>query len=183
MSDEKEYVLKLLLLGDAAVGKTSLINMYISKSFKEEYHATLGVNIVTKDLVLEEINAQVRVILWDLAGQEKYNLSQAAYFQGVTGALFVYDLTREDSFNNIHKKWLADYQKHAQRDGSYILIGNKVDLIDERKVSIKKGEKLAQQIEAVDFIETSAKYGDNVERAFQRIVYHILNLKGIHIGI
>jgi len=181
MSDEKEYVLKLLLLGDAAVGKTSLINTYISHSFKEEYHATLGVNIVSKDLILEDINAKARLIFWDLAGQEKYNLSQALYFQGVSGALFVYDLTREDSFKNIKKKWLADYKKYAQKVGSYILIGNKVDLVDERKVSTKKGEKLAQQIEAVDFIETSAKYGDNVEKAFLRIVYHILKLKGIPI--
>lgn len=183
MSEEKEYVLKLLLLGDSAVGKTSLINMYISHSFKEEYHATLGVNIVTKDVNLEEINAKARLIFWDLAGQEKYNLSQTLYFQGVSGALFVYDLTRDDSFKNIKKKWLTDYKQHAQKVGSYILIGNKVDLVDERQVPTKKGQKLAQQIEAVDFIETSAKYGDNVEKAFQRIVYHILKIKGIPIEL
>lgn len=183
MSEEKEYVLKLLLLGDAAVGKTSLINMYLSHSFKEEYHATLGVNIVTKDLNLKEINAKARLIFWDLAGQEKYNLSQELYFQGVSGAFLVYDITRDESFKNIKSKWLADYNNHAQKVGSYILIGNKVDLEDSRQVSTNKGEELANQIKAVDFIETSAKYGDNVEKAFQRIVYHILKIKGIPIEI
>jgi small GTP-binding protein len=95
MSDEvKEFVFKIVILGDAAVGKTSLINQYIEQSFEEDYKPTLGANIIRKDVFIDEINASVRLIMWDLAGQEKYNVIRSMYFQGCVGALLVYDVTR-----------------------------------------------------------------------------------------
>lgn len=79
--DMKEYVFKIVVLGNAAVGKTSLINQYVEQTFKEDYKPTLGANIIRKDVAMDNINAKVRLILWDLAGQEKYNVIRSMYFQ------------------------------------------------------------------------------------------------------
>ena len=165
-------VLKLVLLGDSAVGKTSLIDMYAHHQFKEDYKPTLGVNIVVKEL--ESENAQIRLIIWDIAGQEKYDLSRKMFFQGVVGALFIYDTTMEATFKNIESKWVKDLNEYGEQDLAYVLIGNKIDLQDSRVVSTEEGRELAQKINASDFVETSAKYGDNVEDAFKKLVEGVL---------
>jgi len=181
MGDDKkrQWALKLALLGDPAVGKTSLIDKYITDSFNENYQPTLGVNIVTKDIKLEEINSDIRLLLWDIAGQAKYELTRMMFFQGCSGALFVYDKTRYSTFENITSKWLEDFIKFGKPDGVYILIGNKLDLKDSIKVSSEEGKLLSQKINATEFIETSAKYGENVEIAFKKLVLHILKKSGV----
>ena len=176
LSGDKYIVLKLVLLGDAAVGKTSLIDMYAHHRFKEDYKPTLGVNIVVKEI--DEIDAHIRLIIWDIAGQNKYELSRKMFFQGVVGALFVYDTTRNESFQNIESKWLKDLNEYGDQDLAYVLIGNKIDLEDLRVVSTVMGKELAEKINASDFIETSAKHGRNVEEAFKKLVNKVLiNLK------
>jgi small GTP-binding protein len=176
--ETKEYVFKLVVLGEAAVGKTSLINQYVEESFSEDYKPTLGANIIRKDVTIPSINARIRLIMWDLAGQEKYNVIRSMYFQGCVGALLVYDVTRHPTFTNITSKWLADFQKYVKKEGAYILIGNKIDLEDQRIVPKSEGAKLAQEMNACDFVETSAKLGDNVEEAFQNLVKQILRNYG-----
>lgn len=175
----KNLVLKLALLGDPAVGKTSLINQYIQHRFKEDYQPTLGVNLVVKDLEMEESNISVRLVLWDIAGQSKYELSRAMFFQGCMGALFVYDTTREATFKSIETKWLRDLQQYTEKKPAYVLIGNKIDLKESIAVTTEEGKKLADQMQASDFIETSAKNGDNVEEGFRKLVFQVL----INIGI
>ena len=175
MSEEvKEFVFKIVVLGDAAVGKTSLINQYIEHSFQEDYKPTLGANIIRKDIHVDKINANVRLIMWDLAGQEKYNVIRSMYFQGCVGALLVYDITRRATFETVNSKWLRDFNKYVKKEGTYILIGNKTDLTEQRVVSADEGNGFANEINASDFIETSAKYGENVEKAFQNLVHNIL---------
>ena len=173
---EREFVFKVVILGDAAVGKTSLINQFVEGSFNEDYKPTLGANIVRKDVNLN--NTKVRLIMWDLAGQEKYNVIRSMYYQGCTGTLIVYDITRYNTFDNVNAKWLKDFKNYVKKEGAYILIGNKSDLKDQRAVSTEEGEKLAREIDASDFIETSAKYGENVEMAFKNLVYQILRNYG-----
>lgn len=177
-NEEREFVFKITILGDAAVGKTSLINQFVEGSFQEDYKPTLGANIVRKDVDLSEINAQIRLIMWDLAGQEKYNVIRSMYFQGCVGALVVYDITRYQTFENVESKWLKDFKKYVKKEGAYVLIGNKIDLDAQRAVSKDKGKELAEQIQASDFIETSAKYGENVEKAFKNLVFQILRNYG-----
>ena len=176
--DIKKINLKLALLGDAAVGKTSLINRYTEEGFKENYQPTLGVNIVMKKLKIEEY--EIQIAIWDIAGQDKYDLTRKMFFEGCTGSLLVYDITRSSTFDRIQTKWLEDFKKFARPDGIYILIGNKVDLRDSNAVTIEKGHKLAEQIQASDFIETSVKKGDNVESAFKRLVAKTLTNFGIN---
>lgn len=175
MTEEvKEFVFKIVILGDAAVGKTSLINQYIEHSFQEDYKPTLGANIIRKDIHVDKINANVRLIMWDLAGQEKYNVIRSMYFQGCVGALLVYDITRRATFETVNSKWLRDFEKYVKKEGTYILIANKTDLTEQRVVSTEEGNSFKREINASDFIETSAKYGENVEKAFENLVHNIL---------
>ena len=157
MPKPKNLVLKLALLGDPAVGKTSLINQYIQHRFKADYQPTLGVNIVVKELKLEELNAYIRLVLWDIAGQAKYDLSRKMFFQGCMGALFIYDVTRHSTFKNIETKWLKDLREFTGKDPAYVLIGTKMDLKNSKVVSTETGKELVERINESDFIETSAK--------------------------
>ncbi|MFX0081639.1 MAG: Rab family GTPase [Candidatus Hodarchaeota archaeon] len=177
----KKINLKLALLGDGAVGKTSLINRYTEESFKENYQPTLGVNIVMKKLKIEEY--EIQLAIWDIAGQDKYDLTRKMFFEGCAGSLLVYDITRAATFDRIQSKWLKDFKNFARPDGVYILLGNKVDLKESCAVSSGKGHDLAEEIQASDFIETSAKIGNNVETAFRRLVVQALSNIGINIKL
>ncbi len=174
----KEFVFKITVLGNSAVGKTSLINQYVESSFSEDYKPTLGANIIRKDVSIN--NTKIRLIMWDLAGQKKYISIRQMYFQGCVGALLVYDVTRPKTFEAVKDNWVRDLYNHADfakdgKEGSFILIGNKIDLEDDRKISTSEGESLAKEINACSYIETSAKYGENVEEAFRTLVRQILD--------
>ncbi|UCD01007.1 MAG: GTP-binding protein [Promethearchaeota archaeon] len=177
--DLREFVFKITILGDAAVGKTSLINQFVEGSFQEDYKPTLGANIVRKDVNFD--NTRVRLIMWDLAGQEKYRVVRSMYFQGCEGALLVYDVTRYHTLESINSKWLRDFKKHVKKKGAYILIGNKIDLKDQRVIPTERGKELAAKIKASHFIETSAKLGENIEEAFSLLVNQILSNHGVDI--
>jgi len=171
----KEIMLKLVLLGSPATGKTSLINRYVQHSFEEDYNSTLGVNIVVKEIFLEERDTLVKLIFWDIAGQEKYDLSRQMFFQGCVGGLFVYDITRPSTLYDIEKKWLPDLKKHGSGKAPYLLIGNKNDLEEMRAISTKEGEEFSNRLNSLEFMETSAKSGENVEKAFKNLLLHIIS--------
>ncbi len=180
MSEQKEYVIKVCLCGDSAVGKTSLINQYIENAFEEDYRPTLGANLLRKDIDFEHEGKKYhcRLVLWDLAGQEKYEMVRSLYYQGCLGAFLMYDVTRNETLDSITNVWLTDFKNNAKPMASYVVIGNKVDLLDSRQVSTEKGKALADQIEAADFIETSAKTGENVNQAFTTLVVNIMKKFG-----
>ena len=170
---EREFVFKISILGDSAVGKTSLINQFVEGSFQDDYKPTLGANIVRKDINLNGV--KVRLIMWDLAGQEKYRVVRSMYFQGCEGALLIYDVTRYNTLESIDSKWLRDFKKYVKKKGAFVLIGNKSDLGEQRAVTTDRGKELASKIKASHFIETSAKLGENIEEAFTLLVNQILS--------
>jgi small GTP-binding protein len=176
-STKAEMMFKLALLGDSAVGKTSLINQYIHHKFNRDYHPSLGVNIVIKEMDIEEKNAHIKIILWDIAGQEKYDLSRKAFFQGCSGALFVYDITRPATFKSVKSKWLKDLKEYGNNKAKFLLIGNKNDLTDRKAVTTEQGQRLAEKIKASEFVETSAQSGENVEKAFKTLALNVIESK------
>jgi len=177
----ENLLLKIIVLGNPAVGKTSLIKMYTENDFREDYRPTLGVNIINKGLILENPKVQVRLtlVLWDVTGQIEYEISRKEVFQRADGALLVYDITKHPTLQNIEEKWLEDFKKYAKQDEPYILIGNKLDLEDSREISTEDGKVFSKLIRATDFIETSAKHGENVEKAFKKLIDNILKNRGV----
>ena len=173
--EKTDLMFKIALLGDPATGKTSLINKYVHHAFDENYQPSLGVNIIIKDIEVKEKNLKVKLILWDIAGQERYELSRRMFFQGCSGALFVYDITRPSTLENVESKWYPDLVTYGKKNSSFLLIGNKTDLEDSRGITTEKGKELAETIQASDFIETSAKSGDNVEEAFSNLLTDVLS--------
>ncbi len=167
------FVFKIVLLGDASVGKTSLINQYVEGRFATDYRPSIGVGFEFKDIFFEKVQAKVRVVIWDIAGQPKYDSQRNTYFSGCQGALIVYDITNASSFDNVRKKWVKDMKTYGKPDAAYILIGNKSDLVETRVISKEQGERLAGEVNVTSFIETSAKNGNNVEHAFLSLINKI----------
>ena len=170
MNKTQRFNYKMVVLGDGAVGKTSLIRRFIDKTFKTDYKSTIGVSHLVKKYALSD-TITVTLNLWDLAGQEMFKSVRKMYFQGAEAAAIVYDVTRPETFQNI-EKWMAEIEDLRQNPNFVsILIGNKIDL--ERKISSEDGEAKANKYN-ITFIETSAKAGDNVDKAFGALCYLLI---------
>lgn len=159
---------KVCLLGDFAVGKTSLIRRFVEGKFDEKYLSTIGVNISRKPLQRGE--HILNFIIWDLAGGESFISPTKSYLRGAAGALIVCDLTRNDTLAALNK--YAEEIKHMIPQAPFVLIGNKADLLDSRSISPADLDAISQQLKA-PFLLTSAKSGDNVETAFALLADHI----------
>lgn len=160
----KAYVYKLVTVGDPGVGKSSLINRFVENKFKIEYQPTLGANIVIKDVQLE--NILIRLLIFDIAGQKRWSEVRKLYYKGAQAAIIVYDVTRPMTFKSI-SDWCKDLTENAELV-SKVLIANKIDLIDEIKISSEEGNNLAQELNCPIF-ETSALDGTKVPEAFNYI--------------
>jgi small GTP-binding protein len=156
------YVFKVVVIGDGAVGKTSLINRFAEQKFIKEYKPTLGTNILIKEII--EGNNQIRLLLWDIAGQSKWKDVRHLYYQGASSAILVFDVTRPETYNNI-PQWFDDLLKYSGKIPR-ILIANKIDLEDIRKKSTEDITQMAEKVNANKFFETSAADGTNVLKAF-----------------
>jgi len=171
---KRHYSFKCAVIGDTGVGKTSLINQFISKRFQKDYISTIGVNILLKDLELvhgkdkNKGDYLIQLMLWDIGGQEKYTKIRHMFYQGANACIVVYDITRPASFLMV-PEFLQDLEEFLQRKIPIIILGNKVDLKDMRRVEQENGEKLKETTNALAFFETSAKTGENVERSFEII--------------
>jgi len=163
--DDFDMHIKLLMLGDTGVGKTCLLLRFAYDSFSPTFITTIGIDFKIKHIALDGMHVKLQI--WDTAGQERFRTITVSYFKGAHGVILVYDVTDRDTFDNI-RHWLAQIQKHADRNVSTILIGNKSDKSQLRMVSKAEGETLAKEI-GVQFFETSAKGNILVEEAFMSI--------------
>ncbi|NVM29220.1 MAG: GTP-binding protein [Candidatus Helarchaeota archaeon] len=166
------HILKLCVLGDGAVGKTSIIIRHVDKRFEEEYKPTIGFDIALKTMKIEEGGIEAELLIWDIAGQAIFEKIREEYLQGTNGALILFDLTNKESFDHV-EDWIRELTKFAGKV-PFVVVGNKADLSDQRAVSEDDGKKRAEELEGVDYIETSAKTGDKVEDAFKKIIKEIL---------
>ena len=160
---------KVVLLGDSAVGKTSLIRRFVQDSFDDSYISTIGVKITKKDVEVArpEGSLAVTMMIWDILGQQGYTGTQAMSYVGTQGAIFAVDLTRPEGLESITKYWLPELSK-AVGEVPRVLVGNKVDLLSERKVTDADIARVASSIGAAWFL-SSAKTGEGVEPLFAKM--------------
>ena len=164
--------LKILLIGDSQVGKTSLLLKYTEHVFPEEHIATIGVEYKDKFIIKDNYN--IRLQIWDTAGQEKFHSITKNIYRNANGVLFVYDITNKDSFINI-KQWIKDLQ-NVGNNIKGVIIGNKVDLEQSRQVDKNDLEEVGQKYE-MPFLETSAKTNIEVNEGFEILVNELLKGK------
>eukprot|EP00249_Psilotum_nudum_P004600 c18102_g1_i1 orf=397-1050(+) len=164
-----DYLFKIVLIGDSAVGKSNLLSRYTRNEFHLNSKATIGVEFQTQSM---EINGrEVKAQVWDTAGQERFRAVTSAYYRGAAGAMVAYDISRRETFDNVGR-WLEELRLHADISVVTMLVGNKCDLINLREVSVEEGKELAAA-ENMFFMETSALNAVNVTLAFQTVVREI----------
>ena len=158
-----DYLLKYIIIGDAAVGKSNLLLRFTQGDFKSEYQLTIGVEFGAKNLNIG--NKNFRLQIWDTAGQENYRSITRAYYKNSVCAILVYDISNRESFEHI-SNWIEDCLAQSPKTVFMVLVGNKSDLNDTRKVTYEEGKEMAEKSNLM-FFETSAKTGDNVDKIFE----------------
>jgi small GTP-binding protein len=167
MSKEAYYRFKIILIGAGAVGKTSLVKRFVDDTFSTSYNVTIGVDFLSKDVNLD--GKEVRLTIWDVGGQERFQFMRSRFYDGAHGALLIFDLSRAETYQEI-QKWLNEFRTFAGENVPFILIGNKVDLIEDIGEVVERAEARSfAENEGSIYIDTSAKTGENVEDAFQRL--------------
>ena len=168
----QEIKLKLLIIGDTSVGKSSILLTYTDNYFPEAHLATIGVEYKVKELLTDKYKVILQI--WDTAGQERFRSITKSFFHNTNGILFVYDITDRKSFQSV-KDWIKDSEMH---DSGFekILCGNKIDLKDERQVTFNELEEYGMK-KKIEVIETSAKSKINIDESFKKLVDLILSKK------
>ena len=167
---------QILLIGDSSVGKTSLIQRYVNGIFKDEkdvYLPTVGLDFYTKHEIINNMNVEVR--LWDTAGQERFKSLTPNYFKNAEGVMLTYDITNMESFENL-KYWINSIKTHLGDKNIFIpiiIVGNKLDMEDKRKITKENADKLSKEYN-YKYFETSAKTGEGVDDAVRDLVNQIL---------
>lgn len=164
-----DFLIKLLLIGDSGVGKSCLLLRFSDDSFTTSFITTIGIDFKIKTIEID--GKRIKLQIWDTAGQERFRTITTAYYRGAMGILLVYDVTDEQSFQNI-RNWIRNIEQHAADNVDKILIGNKSDMAKERVVTTEKGQALASEY-GIKFFETSAKTDVNVTEAFTAIATDI----------
>lgn len=158
------YLFKYIIIGDTSVGKSCILLQFTDKRFQSVHDITIGVEFGAR--VVKIGGEDVKLQIWDTAGQESFRSITRSYYRGAAGALLVYDITRRETFDHL-LVWLEDARQHSSQNMVIILCGNKADLEHKRAVSRKEGERFAAE-HGLLFLETSAKTAENVEEAFFR---------------
>jgi small GTP-binding protein domain len=177
--EDYDYLFKIVLIGDSAVGKSNLLSRFAKNEFSLETKPTLGVEFACRTIVAD--NKLIKAQIWDTAGQERYKAITSAYYRGAVGALLVYDITRMASFESVGR-WLSELKDHASQDLVVMLVGNKTDLHNLRAVSTQMAKEFADA-HKIHFTETSALDNKNVESSFQQLIdniYQVLQKKAVN---
>ena len=175
LNEDSDIIFKILMLGDSEVGKSCFLMRYSDNVFVENYITTIGLDYKLKTIKLDS-GKVIKVQLWDTAGQDKYRTIAKNYYKGSHGILLLYDITKISSFENI-REWIQDIRQEVSPKSIIFLIGNKIDLTDQRKISKEQGEELAEEFK-IPFFEASAKSGENVDEVFKALYEKIIEVYG-----
>jgi len=156
------YLFKYIIIGDTGVGKSCLLLQFTDKRFQPVHDLTIGVEFGSRMISID--NRQIKLQIWDTAGQESFRSITRSYYRGAAGALLVYDITRRETFHHL-TRWLDEARANSNQTMAIMLIGNKSDSESKRAVSTREGEQFAEE-HGLTFMETSAKTAANVEQAF-----------------
>jgi len=167
-----ENTIKLLLIGDSAVGKTNFIFRFVDNRFQSTHLTTIGFDFKSKVCTLPTSKKTVKLQIWDTAGQERYMSWNQNLFLKVQGVILMYDISERESFDHL-KNWI-NIIKDTIEDIPIILVGNKVDKEDERLVSFEEGENFAKELNIL-FLECSGKENKNVKEAFYMLTEEVIN--------
>lgn len=163
---KEEYKFKVVVVGDSGVGKTNLIHRFVNNTFNKDSKATVGVEFLSKTFI---INKEIfKIEIWDTAGQERYKAITAAYYKGAMGAMIVYDVTNQNSFDNVNR-WSSEIREKASKNINLIMIGNKIDLKDNIAVNSEMSQEKAKSLNMA-VMETSALDSSNVQEAFFQLL-------------
>ncbi|KAL3283849.1 hypothetical protein HHI36_018019 [Cryptolaemus montrouzieri] len=164
-STSGSYYFKVVLLGEGCVGKTSLVLRYVEDKFNNNHISTIQASFLNKKLNID--GKRINLAIWDTAGQEKFHALGPIYYRSSNGAVLVYDITDEDSFQKV-KSWVKELRRMLGTEICLIIVGNKTDLEKNRNVSFNEAEMYSEKVGAVYF-ETSAKLNQNVEEMFMKL--------------
>jgi Ras-related protein Rab-1A len=173
--NEYDYLFKILLIGDSGVGKSCILLRFADDVFSESHISTIGVDF--KIRTVEIHNKVAKLQIWDTAGQERFRTITSSYYRGAHAMMIVYDVSDLQSFHNV-KNWLQECDRYAQENVIKILVGNKCDS-PKRQVTYDMGKEFADSL-GIQFVETSAKNGVNVEKAFMivtEMLYGVMRTK------
>ena len=171
-ANKYEYIFKIILIGSSGVGKSSILQRYIQKTFNDSYASTIGVDFFMKSINIGE--KTIKLQLWDTAGTEKFRSITTGYYRGADAAFVVFDLSAKSSFKAV-SEWIENYYKYKNPDSekNVVLIGNKVDLVDKREVTQEEAENYVKD-NNIFYFETSAKEGKNIEECFNFMAEKLL---------
>ena len=167
------FKFRVVLLGEAKVGKTSLLRRYTENTFDEEYKQTIGTTFASTDVKItddEGSNRVVRLVIWDMGGQATYKELRRQYMKGASAAIIVYDVTKPESFMAMNT-WYESFREICP-NAMAIICANKIDLQDKRMVPVEPGQMLRDWFQAA-YYETSAKTGDKVNEVFTRVAEEV----------
>ncbi|XP_059143151.1 uncharacterized protein LOC131930603 [Physella acuta] len=169
----EEYLIKVVIIGNQGVGKSCLMLNYVDGTFITPHINTIGVDFKFKDLERDDCLAKLQI--WDTAGQDRFRAIVSSFYRGAEGLMVVFDVTDELSFQKV-PEWFKEASRHGSTDCIKVLVGNKTDLVEERKVDAKAAASLASKFGA-KYIETSAKTASNVHQAFDLLADNIIRKK------
>jgi small GTP-binding protein len=169
-----ELTYKISIFGDSGVGKTTLVNYYLTNEFHENIQATLGASIHVKVVQLE--NGKITLQVWDFGGHNRFKFLVSSYAQGSSGGIFMFDLTNHDSLIAL-KDWLPEFGKSV-RYIPLIIVGGKLDLEQQRVCKKEEVLDIMKSYKFLKYIECSSKTGENVESVFRVLLSKILEDKG-----
>lgn len=172
-TSKRELLFKMVIIGDASTGKSSLLRRYCENTFDENYKCTVGVDFQIKILKMPDQRI-VKLQIWDTAGQERFKVMTKSYYRSAKACLIIYDITRRETFNNV-KTWAEQYsQSNPTGRHSVMILGNKKDLDDQRQVGSTEGQNLADEIGCA-FQEVSAKEGgEEINELFYNMAITLL---------
>ena len=170
---EEKNKLKIIIIGDSQVGKTSLLFQYTENFYPENFISTVGIEYKLKEIKINEVNYTLQI--WDTAGQERFKSLSRSFMNEADGVLFVYDITNKKTFQSI-KDWIKIQEDASEIGNKKIIVGNKSDLEDKREISKEKLKNLCEQLNVYGE-ETSAKTGENVSEIFEKLAQLIVEDK------